>query len=192
MDGQPYRQSYGQQYNQGQGQGRDPYGQGPYGDDPYGYGPYGRDPYGRGPRRRVAAGRLWAGGVMTAVVAALASFVALMLVRGVLHIPVFAPQKHGTLVPATSGTLAAGAAAAALVATLVLHLLMVSTPQPERFFGWIVGLATVAVMLLPFTSYTSWPSKIGTAAVYLVIGLVIGSLLTAVGRGASDDGGYYD
>jgi hypothetical protein len=128
--------------------------------------------------------------VTAAVVAALAAFVALMLVRGVLDIPVFAPHKHGTLVLATSGALAAGAAVAALLATLVLHLLMVSTPQPARFFGWIVGLATVAAMLMPFTSYASWPSKTGTAAVYLVIGLVIGSLLTAVSRSASTYSGY--
>ena len=171
-------QGYGQDYGYGQGYGQDP-----------GYDPY--QPYGPEPRRpRVAAGRLWAGGVIVAVVAALAAFVALLLVRGVLGIPVFAPERDGTLVLASSGALAAGAAGAALLGTAVLHLLALATPQPERFLAWIVGLATLAMMLLPFTAYPAgeWPAKFGTAAVYLVIGAVIGSLLTTVAHSAVDDG----
>ncbi|MFG3258156.1 DUF6069 family protein [Streptomyces sp. NPDC048172] len=179
--GQPQGQPYGQQ----------PYGQDPYAQDPYRQDPYRQDPYGQEPQRRrprVSAGRLWAGGLAVALVAALASVVVLLLVRGVLGWPVFAPERDGALVTAEGGSLALGAALAALVATGLLHLLMLSTPQPERFLGWIVALATVAVMLLPFTSDASWEAKVGSALVYLVIGVVIGSLLTAVGRGARNDG----
>ncbi|GAA2090101.1 hypothetical protein GCM10009801_54820 [Streptomyces albiaxialis] len=172
----PYGQPYGQQQ---------PYAHDPYAQDPYGQEPYGQEP----PRRpRVSAGRLWAGGVAVALVAALASVVVLLLVRGVLGWPVFAPERDGALVAATGGSLAAGAALAALAATALLHLLMVATPQPERFLAWIVALATAAVMLQPFTSDASWEAKAGSAVVYLVIGIVIGSLLTAVGRGARNDG----
>ena len=36
------------------------------------------------------------------------------------------------------------AAGAALVATGLAHLLMVSTPRPLAYLGWIVGLSTAA------------------------------------------------
>ena len=42
------------------------------------------------------------------------------------------------------------AAGAALVATALAQLLVASTPRPLVFFGWIVGLATVVVVLYPF------------------------------------------
>lgn len=133
---------------------------------------------------RPHAGRLWAGGVAVAVVAALAAAVALLLVRGVLGLPVFAPERDGALVLVTTGSLALGAAAAALACTAVLHLLTLATPRPGRFIAWIVSLVTLALMLLPFASGTGWEAGVGTAAVYLVVGVAIGSLLATVGRTA--------
>ena len=166
--------------------------------DPYGqygqfselgqYGEFGQYDEGseRGPWgvARPRAGRLWAGGVAVAVVAALTAAVALLLVRGVLGLPVFAPERDGALVLVTTGSLALGAAAAALLGTAVLQLLSMATPRPGRFLAWIVSLATLAMMLLPFASRTGWEAGVGTAAVYLVIGVAIGSLLATVGRTA--------
>lgn len=137
-------------------------------------------------RRRFSVARLWAGGVAVALVAALAAAVALLLVRGVLDIPVFAPAQEGTMELTSTGQLALGAALAALAATAVLHLLMLATPQPGRFLGWIIALGTAAVMLLPFTSTASWKAKAGTAGVCLVIGVVIGTLLATVARTAAN------
>lgn len=144
----------------------------------------------RPPRRlrRVSFVRLWAGGVVVALVAALAAVVALLLVRDVLDITVFAPGQEGTMEITSAGELALGSALAALAATAVLSLLMLATPQPVRFLGWIVALGTAAVMLLPFTSDASWAAKGGTAGVYLVIGLVIGTLLATVARTATAGG----
>ncbi|MFC4493453.1 DUF6069 family protein [Streptomyces ovatisporus] len=139
----------------------------------------------RSARRRFSALRLWAGGIAVALVAALAAAVALLLVRGVLDIPVFAPETEGAMVPASTGQLALGAALAALVATAVLHLLLLATPQPGRFLAWIIALGTAAVMLAPFNSSATWAAKGGTAGVYLVIGLVIGTLMSTVARSAS-------
>lgn len=57
------------------------------------------------------AGRLWATGAATAVVAALASVGTTLLMRGVLDVAVFAPRRAGVCVwggmppPATSRTL---------------------------------------------------------------------------------------
>ncbi|MCF2532218.1 DUF6069 family protein [Yinghuangia soli] len=136
------------------------------------------------PRSKVDAGRLWMGGAMAAVVAALTAVVAVLLVRGVLDVAVFAPEGEGAFGDASTGALAIGAAGAALAATLLMHILLLAAPQPGRFFTWIVGLATAVMVLLPFTTDAELSAKIGSAAVYLAIGIAIGSLVSASGRSA--------
>jgi hypothetical protein len=42
------------------------------------------------------------------------------------------------------------AAVAALLATGLMHLLLLSTPRPFRFFTWIVSLLTLVAVLAPF------------------------------------------
>lgn len=156
------------------------------------YGQQQADYYGQEPphRTRVDAARLWAGGVMTAVVAALTAVVGVLLVRGVLGVPVFAPEGDGMMGDASTGLLAMGAALAALAATGLLHLLMLATPRPGTFFAWIVTLVTAVMVLLPFASSLPLDAKIGSAVLYLVIGVSIGSLLTAAGRSAARGDGY--
>ena len=44
------------------------------------------------------------------------------------------------------------AAAAALVATAIMHLLLIATPRPQMFFTWIIGLATVIAVVYPFST----------------------------------------
>ncbi|QIJ61000.1 DUF6069 family protein [Streptomyces sp. JB150] len=156
------------------------------------YGPQ-QTPYGGGPATaappppapRLDAVRLWAGGVMTAGVAGLTTVAAVLLVRGTLAIPVFAPRGAGATGDASTGLLVAGAAVAALAATALLHLLILSTPQPARFFGWIIALVTMAMTLLPFRTGAPMDAKVGSAVVYLATGAAIGSLLSAVARGAT-------
>ena len=134
--------------------------------------------------RTVDAGRLWTGGVATAVVAALVALVGVLICRGLLDVPVLAPTDEGTLGDATTFRLAALAALAALLATGLLHLLLLSTPRPIRFFTWIVTLATVAAALAPFLTDADLDEKVATAAIYLAIGIAIGSLLSGVARSA--------
>ncbi|MFE7712083.1 DUF6069 family protein [Streptomyces sp. NPDC057486] len=134
------------------------------------------------PRLRVDAARLWAGGAMTAVIAALTAVVGVLLVRGVLDVPLFAPKGDGAMGDASTGLLAAGAAVAALAGTALLHLLIVATRQPGPIFVCIVVLATVVMVLLPFTTSLPIDAKIGSAAVCLAVGIAIGSLLSATGR----------
>ena len=50
----------------------------------------------------VNAGRLWAGGVATAVVAALVVVAGVFIARGILGIPVLAPAAAGSLGSATT------------------------------------------------------------------------------------------
>jgi hypothetical protein len=163
---------------------------GPYGNYPS----YGSTDYqGRGsqaePSSGVAAGRLWATGVATAIVAALAAVVATLLVRGVLDVPVFAPRRAGVWGDATTGYLAAWAAVAALVATGLLHLLLVTVARPRSFFTWIAALVTVAMMLLPFTSDLKASAQLASAVVFLVIGATITGLLSGAAASVAPDRG---
>lgn len=136
------------------------------------------------PPPRLNAGRLWAGGVMTAGVAGLTAVVAVLLVRGVFGVSVFGPAGDG--VPEnTSATLPAlTAAGAALGATGLLHVLALTVRRPCRLFSCLVTLATTALVLLPFTTTAGTGEKVGAAAVRLAVGVTVGALLSAVGRGA--------
>jgi Family of unknown function (DUF6069) len=135
-------------------------------------------------RPSINARTLWAGGAATALVAALVALVGVVIFRGIFEISVLAPEREGVWVDATTGQLMALAAIAALAATALLHLLLISTPRALSFFGWIVGLVTVALMLAPFATGEPLDTKIATAAIYLVIGLAIISLLSGVARNA--------
>jgi hypothetical protein len=122
--------------------------------------------------------------VATAVVAALVALVGVLICRGLLDVPVLAPTDKGTLGGAGTFRLVGLAAVAALLATGLLHLLLLSTPRPLRFFTWIVALATIAAVLAPFLTDADLDEKVATAAIYLAVGISIGSLLSGVARSA--------
>ena len=134
------------------------------------------------PRGRpvVDARQLWAGGAATAVVAALIALVGVVVCRWLFNIPLLSPKSQGTYGNAHTTTVVLVAAAAALLATGLLHLLLVATPRPLTFFSWIVGLITLLFVLFPFSTSAPLSQKIATAAVDLVIGFAIGSLLNGV------------
>ncbi|GID95666.1 DUF6069 family protein [Amorphoplanes digitatis] len=134
--------------------------------------------------RPLDAGVLWAGGVAAAFVAALIVIVGILFCRGVLDIPILAPKGEGVWGDADTVTYAGGAAVAALLATGVMHLLLLSTPKSGMFFAWIVSLATLAAMLAPFAVKASQASQFATAALNLVLGIAIGSLVSGSARSA--------
>ncbi|TFV92976.1 hypothetical protein E4P40_00905 [Blastococcus sp. CT_GayMR20] len=130
-------------------------------------------------RTRVEAGRLWAGGAATAVVAALVAFVGVIIVEDVFGLPMVQPP----LLPVGDSfalRYAVTAAALALVATGVGHLLALTTPRPRSFFGWMVGLATVLGVVLPFAADGTLGGRLATALLNLVIGLCVLSLVSSV------------
>lgn len=139
---------------------------------------------GDGHRYRVDAGRLWAGGGATTLVCGLIVLVGVLITRGVFDVPVLSPTRAGTLGDGTTGAYVLAACAAAVLATALLYLLMLATPQPERFFQWVVGLVTLAAVVLPFTTDASWQPQLATAVINLVIGAAILTLLTSVARTA--------
>jgi hypothetical protein len=129
---------------------------------------------------RPDAAQLWAGGVATAVVAALIALVGILICRWTLGIPILAPSHDGAWGNAHTPEYVLAVALIALAATGIMYLLMLGTPSPGMFFGWIIGLATVVAAVYPFSTNAPLDQKVATAAVDLVIGIAIGSLLSAV------------
>jgi|RhiMethySRZTD1v2_1073278.scaffolds.fasta_scaffold1394454_1 uncharacterized protein DUF6069 len=128
----------------------------------------------------IAASRLWAGGAATACVAALVAAVGVLLFSSVLNVRLVQPPLLLTPTGSLAVNWALTAFIAALVATGLAHLLSATTPRPRLFLGWIIGLATVAAMVVPFAADASLAGKVCTAAINLMIGIAIGSLLMGV------------
>jgi Family of unknown function (DUF6069) len=145
----------------------------------------GYPPEPRRPRPRVDGRMMWSGGVATAVVAALIALVGVLVCRWLFNIPILAPRRYGAYGDAHTTTLVLAAAGAALVATLLAHLLLLSTPRPMTFFGWIVALVTVVFVIFPFRTGAPLVQEVATAALYLVLGIAIGTLLSGVGERAT-------
>jgi hypothetical protein len=132
--------------------------------------------------RRVDARPLFSGGVATAVVAALTALVGILVCRWLFNVPILSPRREGAWGNASTAGYVFGAAACALLATALMYLLLISTPYPRVFFGWIIGLATVVAVVFPFSSTAPVSQKIATGLVNLVLGVVIGSLIAEVSR----------
>jgi hypothetical protein len=133
----------------------------------------------------VNAGRLWAGGAATAVVAALAVVAGIVIARGVLGIPVLAPATADSFGNSPSTAVyAALAAGCALLATALMHVLLLGTPSPFAFFAWITALADVVLAAAPFTQPAPLASKVFTAVINIIVGVAVISLLSGVGRSA--------
>ena len=131
-------------------------------------------------RVRPDPGQFWAGGAATAVVAALIALVGILVCRWTLNIPILAPASAGAWGSAHTGEYVLLAACVALVATGLLYLLVLAAPEPGTFFRWIMGLATIAAVVYPFSTSAPLEQKAATAVVNLVLGIAITSLLTGV------------
>ena len=124
--------------------------------------------------RTVDARQLWSGGAATAVVAALIALVGILVCRWLFHIPLLAPRQDGAWGNASTAEYALAAAAAALAATGIVHLLLIATPRPLLFFNWIMGLGTVIAVVYPFSTAAPLSQKVATAVINLVLGIAIG------------------
>ncbi len=125
--------------------------------------------------------QLWPGGIATAVVAGLVALLGVLAFRWLFDVPILAPASAGAYGDAQTTEYVLGAAGLALIATGLLHLLLLTTPRPLVFFGSIIALATLVAVLFPFGTSAPLSQKFATATVNLFIGIAIGSLLTAVG-----------
>jgi len=132
--------------------------------------------------------------VATALVAALTAVAGILVCRWLFDIPILAPRRDGAWGNASTAGYTLAAAAAALVATAIMHLLLLASPRPRLFFGWIIGLATVIAVVYPFGTTAPMSQKVATAVINLVLGIAIGTLVngTAVRaiRRRAITGGY--
>lgn len=131
------------------------------------------------------AGRLWAGGAVTALVAAGVALIGVMLMYKVLHVHILTPGGDKEPTASAKLTFPLAAALVTLVATGLLHVLMATTPRAPQFFGWIAGLGIALLVLQVFVGgSTDLLPRFGTAVFYLVVGVAITSSLYGVGRTA--------
>jgi hypothetical protein len=128
----------------------------------------------------ILAGRLWAGGAATACVAALVAAVGVLLFDAVLDVKLVQPPLLLTPTGSLAFNYALTAFVAALLSTALAHLLVMTTPRPRLFLGWIIGLVTVAAMVVPFATNGTLAGKVCTAGINLAVGIAIGSLLSGV------------
>jgi hypothetical protein len=126
---------------------------------------------------RVDSRKLWSGGVASAAVSGLVALVGVLVTRWLFNLPVLAPSGDGAYGDVRTTALVLVAAAAALATTGLVHLLIVNTPRPFLFFGWIVALVTTLVVVYPFSTTAPLDAKIATAVVNLAIGAMIGTLV---------------
>jgi len=130
--------------------------------------------------RKIDARALWSGGLATAIVAALIALVGILACRWLFNIPILSPRREGAWGNASTAGYTLAAAACALAATGLMHLLLLSTPRPRTFFGWIIGLATLVAVIYPFSTTAPMSQKLATGAVNLVLGVAIGTLVYQV------------
>lgn len=138
-------------------------------------------PYGT--RRRIDPIRIWTGGVATALVAGGIGWVGVLVIRAIFQVPGIHKLGDDNL-DVDQLSLAISAAVAALLATALLHLLLLGTPGAHRFFAWIVGLCVVGLIVEQMLAGSGWLTSLLICAVYLVIGIAIASLLSGVARTA--------
>jgi hypothetical protein len=117
--------------------------------------------------------RLWAAGGATAVVAALAALVGILISRGLAHVAILAPSGEGAWGDASTTLYVILAAVVALLATALLHFLLATTPHATQFFGWIMGLLIIVSMVIPLSLGADLDNRIATAALNLLIGLAV-------------------
>jgi hypothetical protein len=137
---------------------------------------------GSGSSRQVDPRPLWSGGVATAVVAALIALVGILVSRWLFNMSFLSPRREGAWGDASTAGYVFAAIGCALVATALMHLLLLTTPYPRVFFGWIIGLATVVAVVFPFSTTAPVSQKIATGFINLILGVAIGSLVAEVSR----------
>ncbi|GIH98382.1 DUF6069 family protein [Planobispora takensis] len=129
----------------------------------------------------VDTGRLWGGGLATAVVAGLVAWLGVLVAEGILNVELLAPRSRGLTGASGTALYVISAGTGALIATLILQILVSLTPRPLAYFSTIIGLITAAFAILPFTAEAPLSTQIATGLANLCVGLVILTMLPKVG-----------
>ncbi len=127
---------------------------------------------------KVDGGRLWGTGVATSVVAGLAAMTVLFVARGLVGSQVLVvPPGSGKAVALPYLNTFVVAFVMGLVATAILHLLLVAVPRGPLFFGWLATLFLVLSLGPVFAMDVPMASKIWLAAMHALTYAVVVSLL---------------
>ena len=102
----------------------------------------------------------------TGCIAALVAAVSVLLCSSVLDVSLV-PALVLSITDSLALKYAVTAFVLALVAAGAAPLLSVTTPRRRVFYGWLVGLGTVAAMVMPFASEGSLSGKVSTALINL-------------------------
>ena len=135
---------------------------------------------------RIDAGRLWAAGIATSAIAALAALIVFLFAEGVFDVglEVRSPGERG-LQELSWVTVVLSAFIAGIVATGVLHAFLLFVPRPAVFFFWLALLATAAACLVPLTMDVRAEVKYWLVGMVVAVGVVVISLLLAIARWVS-------
>lgn len=125
----------------------------------------------------------YAGGVIaTAVVTALGAWLAAWIIRVVFErltdsgrFGVWNPMAQDEYWFALVGFVCA------LLGGLLWVLLTLTTPSPNQFYTWIVGLLIAAAIIIPLALSEDWRTGLATAIEHAVIGFPVLYLIKAVG-----------
>lgn len=142
-----------------------------------------RYPQGSGSQKPVVnAGRLWGGGIATSLIAGGVALVSLFGAEGVFDVDVLVPTSPGadTYEALDGGPTFLVAFVAGLVATGLLHLLLVYAPRPLLFFQWGGVVVIAAALLYPFTLALAQSSEVALAAIHGLTGIAIISMLSGI------------
>ncbi|MFV2143464.1 MULTISPECIES: hypothetical protein [Isoptericola] len=129
-------------------------------------------------RPQLDVGRYWAGAAATVLVCTLLGLAASVIFDEVFDIGLYAPPD--AIGAGNDASWAGAGAVFALLAAVVLHLLVVIAPRPRMFFGWLVGLTTVILAVLPFTGNPDPLPGAMTGLVWVILGLAVSSMLGSV------------
>ncbi|GIH95732.1 DUF6069 family protein [Planobispora siamensis] len=129
----------------------------------------------------VDTGRLWGGGLATAVVAGLVAWLGVLVAEGILNVELLTPRSRGLTGASGTALYVISAGTGALIATLILQILVTLTPRPLAYFSTIIGLLTAAFAILPFTAEAPLSTQLATGLANLCVGLVILTMLPKVG-----------
>lgn len=127
---------------------------------------------------------LWSGGRATAGVAIGVAAVGFLLIRGIAHIPIFGSTRAFFLF---ASCYLVGAALLALIATTVMRLLLLRTPRPRVFFGWIAAVVVAIACLLPLVPDYPFEEQVGIAFINLITTAAIATLEAVSADAISDD-----
>ncbi|MGO1317960.1 MAG: hypothetical protein ACTMIR_13120 [Cellulomonadaceae bacterium] len=131
------------------------------------------------PKLTLEPGRFIAGAAATALVAALVGMVGVVVFERIFSFRLVPPPdvlssgSHQT-------AFAVGGALLAILAAVVLAVLVLAAPRPRLFFGWIMGLVTTVITVLPFAWTSTLTSAAFTGVVNLLIGVAVWTLLAGV------------